>query len=256
MRKFLAIFLFFSFLSLSFAWNDCPFGEVNCTYPGKCGRYIDTNHNGICDHSEPAPTTNNIKPVEITNINISNLSIKEFCLMYNINVNIFIDKLKEFLENKLGIENVIDIKGSELKKLTIKEVCKIYNISPTLLISKLGVNVDEDTTFEELKDKYGITPKKAKEIIAECINEERYYNNELNITENTKIGYIIKTYDINPEDIINLAKELGGVYNNTETLNTNTTNTNKNNENIIDKILSLLFTYIDIKSLILKIIGG
>ena len=25
-------------------------------YPGACSRYVDTNNNGICDHSEPAPT--------------------------------------------------------------------------------------------------------------------------------------------------------------------------------------------------------
>ena len=31
---------------------DCPFGKVDCEYPGNCGRYIDTNANDICDHSE------------------------------------------------------------------------------------------------------------------------------------------------------------------------------------------------------------
>jgi hypothetical protein len=37
------------------AWDDCPFGEVNDTYPGKCGRYIDTDGDGICDLSQPSP---------------------------------------------------------------------------------------------------------------------------------------------------------------------------------------------------------
>ena len=32
--------------------SDCPRSEVNCEYPGNCGRYVDTNDNGICDHSE------------------------------------------------------------------------------------------------------------------------------------------------------------------------------------------------------------
>ena len=31
---------------------DCPYGEVNCTYPGNCGRFIDADNNDICDHSE------------------------------------------------------------------------------------------------------------------------------------------------------------------------------------------------------------
>ena len=38
-----------------YAWDDCPKGMVNDEYPGSCSRYIDTDENGICDHSEPAP---------------------------------------------------------------------------------------------------------------------------------------------------------------------------------------------------------
>ena len=34
--------------------TECPYGEVNDPYPGKCGRYIDENDNGICDNSEPS----------------------------------------------------------------------------------------------------------------------------------------------------------------------------------------------------------
>ena len=34
-------------------WNDCPYGKVNDTYPGDCGRYVDTDGDGICDHSQP-----------------------------------------------------------------------------------------------------------------------------------------------------------------------------------------------------------
>ncbi len=32
--------------------SDCPFGKVDCEYPGNCGRYIDLDANDICDHSE------------------------------------------------------------------------------------------------------------------------------------------------------------------------------------------------------------
>jgi hypothetical protein len=38
-----------------FAWEDCPFGEKDCPYPGLCGRYVDTDNDSICDHSQPAP---------------------------------------------------------------------------------------------------------------------------------------------------------------------------------------------------------
>ena len=31
---------------------DCPFDEVDCKFPGKCGNYIDRDKNQICDHSQ------------------------------------------------------------------------------------------------------------------------------------------------------------------------------------------------------------
>lgn len=53
------IWSFFLFLALSpfmaLAWDDCPLDIVNDPYPGNCGKYIDTDKNGICDHSEPNP---------------------------------------------------------------------------------------------------------------------------------------------------------------------------------------------------------
>jgi len=42
-------------ISTVVAWDNCPFGEINDTYPGNCGRYIDTDNDGICDLSQPAP---------------------------------------------------------------------------------------------------------------------------------------------------------------------------------------------------------
>lgn len=35
--------------------SNCPQGEINCAYPGNCGRYLDTNNDGICDDSQSAP---------------------------------------------------------------------------------------------------------------------------------------------------------------------------------------------------------
>lgn len=35
-----------------YAWNDCPYGLLNDPYPGQCPRYLDTNQDNICDHSE------------------------------------------------------------------------------------------------------------------------------------------------------------------------------------------------------------
>jgi len=35
-----------------YAWNDCPYGLLNDPFPGSCPRYVDTNHDDICDHSQ------------------------------------------------------------------------------------------------------------------------------------------------------------------------------------------------------------
>jgi hypothetical protein len=52
----LLIFLFsITFLVTAQPWNRCPFGEEDCPYPGDCGRYIDTNNDGICDLSQTKP---------------------------------------------------------------------------------------------------------------------------------------------------------------------------------------------------------
>lgn len=55
MNYILAVLLMFSLTVYS--WEDCPKGLVNDTYPGECGEYVDTNDNGICDHSEEMPAT-------------------------------------------------------------------------------------------------------------------------------------------------------------------------------------------------------
>lgn len=53
---YLSLFLLSTLQSQVFAWDDCPKNLVNDPYPGECGRYIDTNNDSICDHSQPEPT--------------------------------------------------------------------------------------------------------------------------------------------------------------------------------------------------------
>jgi len=50
------IFILMAFCSISiYAWDNCPYGLEDDLYPGECKRYIDTNGDGICDRSQPAP---------------------------------------------------------------------------------------------------------------------------------------------------------------------------------------------------------
>lgn len=57
MKKALLIIALFTLLTQprrAFAWNDCPRGLINDPYPGTDSNYIDTNNDGICDHSQAA----------------------------------------------------------------------------------------------------------------------------------------------------------------------------------------------------------
>ncbi|XRP96225.1 hypothetical protein ACO3UB_04590 [Methanocaldococcus sp. 16A] len=197
MKKLFTIFLLFTlftFLSLSFAWDDCPFGRVNCTYPGECGRYIDTNNNGICNHSEPAPTSLENPNIENNNINNTNVELTEEL-----------------------IDEYVNISGKELKLYTIKEICDKYGINPNCLKEKLKINVPEDTTFDEIKKTYGISPSDVKKAIVECMIEEGKI--KLNITQNKNISNLNNNLD------------------------------NKNSS-IIDKIISFLFSTINLRDLL------
>jgi len=50
------IFILIAFSSTSiYAWDNCPYGLEDDPYPGECKRYIDTDGDGICDRSQPAP---------------------------------------------------------------------------------------------------------------------------------------------------------------------------------------------------------
>ncbi len=45
------LFLVFFVINLISA-ADCPYGLVNDSYPGSCGRYVDSDGDGFCDLSE------------------------------------------------------------------------------------------------------------------------------------------------------------------------------------------------------------
>lgn len=54
------IFILIALSSISiYAWDNCPFGLEDDPYPGECKRYIDTDGDGICDRSQPAPEDRN-----------------------------------------------------------------------------------------------------------------------------------------------------------------------------------------------------
>jgi len=116
------------------AWDDCPSSEVLCE--GKCGLFVDTDSDGICDHSQLAPEDRNN--------------------------NIIIDT--ETME-----EEVHDlISGKDLKTKTVDEIAGIYRIDKTKYAKELpeyyGVNIKTTDSFQFLQDNYAVEPSIAKDI--------------------------------------------------------------------------------------------
>jgi hypothetical protein len=48
------------------AWDNCPKGLVNDPYPGRCGRYVDTNGDDICDLSQRKPVASTTTTLPLT----------------------------------------------------------------------------------------------------------------------------------------------------------------------------------------------
>jgi len=62
MKKIIFVLLLLALVpSSALAWDDCLHNEIDCSYPGDCVRYIDTDNDEICDHSQLAPEDRNNK---------------------------------------------------------------------------------------------------------------------------------------------------------------------------------------------------
>ncbi|MCK5475906.1 MAG: hypothetical protein KAI71_04980 [Candidatus Pacebacteria bacterium] len=70
MKKIIFVLLFLVLSPVTvLAWDDCPYNEIDCPIPGECNRYVDTDNDKICDHSQLAPEDRN---TEITNTQETN----------------------------------------------------------------------------------------------------------------------------------------------------------------------------------------
>lgn len=124
-------------------WNDCPYGEVNCD--GQCGRFVDTDNDGYCDHSQPAPE-DRVDANIVTSINIKQ--------GYNQGV---VDSFR-----------YDPIRGQELKIKTVKQVADVYKINAQNFADVLSdfykVTIKSTDNFQLLHDNYGLEPSVVKDI--------------------------------------------------------------------------------------------
>ena len=114
------------------AWSDCPVGEL-CE--SECELFVDTDNDGICDHSQPAPENREVAVLDT--------------------------------ETEEELHDLID--GRELKETkTVAEVAEIYEIDATEYAEALskyyGTNVKPNNAFQSLHDDYAIAPSIAKDI--------------------------------------------------------------------------------------------
>jgi len=119
-------------------WNDCPFGEVYCD--GQCGRFIDTDNDGYCDHSQPAPEDR-----------VGEDSI-----------------VKQDDENTQQDVDFDLISGQDLKTKTVAEIADIYEINAKDLAKALSdyynVKIKQSDDFQLMHDNYGLEPSVVKDI--------------------------------------------------------------------------------------------
>jgi len=117
----LAILAGFVFLpSATQAWDDCPYGMVNDTYPGSCPRYVDTDGDGICDHSQLPPeereassnSSSSQKTTSEGSLSIKNSPLKGVLITF---VAVFLAALVTELM----------VRGGRLKKITARYVWNI-----------------------------------------------------------------------------------------------------------------------------------
>ncbi len=122
-------------------WDDCPFEEINDTYPGNCERYIDTNQDDICDHSQEDPNLIDCAVLDETGT-----------------------------QENIEVVNYDLITGQEVKTKTVQEVADIYEIDANLFAEKIseyiGTKVIISDSFQLLHDNYGAEPSVVKDIAA------------------------------------------------------------------------------------------
>lgn len=179
MLKKLNIFLFFLFsvliifqlpsnhLSLAHTWDSCPFGLSNDPYPGECGRYIDTNQDGICDLSQPEPTIHDTT----NNPNQLNTNHEQD----NMTSNVFVPP-----EEK---EYSVEISGNRLRNMSITEIAQLWNIDAHQLLQALEENLllkadyHIENTINDLRIEMRFSPSLVK-MVAEELKTQNHSQTE------------------------------------------------------------------------------
>lgn len=153
MKKYsLILLLLFLFPMVGLAWDNCPYGEVNDPYPGKCSKYIDTDHDQICDLSQSAPENRIASAIKTEQkIEISKLTNNNKKMTYHL------VPISLFLIILYALSRIL-LKKKILNIITYKKIWNIlllitFLISGTLgvlLIIRINFNITAPTRFNAL----------------------------------------------------------------------------------------------------------
>ncbi|MFA5855954.1 MAG: hypothetical protein WC867_01240 [Candidatus Pacearchaeota archaeon] len=152
MKKIFLLLMIIFALPMVISWDDCSTGITNCSYPGICGSYTDSNKDSICDHSqeEPQLTREELDDL-ITGNDLKEKTVKEVANIYKIDPNIFSNELSNYLDKK----------------------------------------IEPDNTFQLLHDNYGLEPTIAKEIAINLSYGDKIFIEEV-ATSSEKDYYLLK----------------------------------------------------------------
>jgi len=130
----------------AYSWDNCPFGLEDDPYPGECNRYVDSDGDGICDLSQPAPEDR-----------------ENFI---SLNLDIINENTNEQHEEEFSVE----IEGTELKKMRIMDIASLWNIKADDLLNEivnkynLENNYNINNSINDLRQEYKFSPSQIKEI--------------------------------------------------------------------------------------------
>lgn len=157
-------------VSLAQAWDSCPFGLENDPYPGECGRYIDTNNDGICDLSQPEPVNN---PSDHSKELVKSDSSQN-------------NAVTSFEEEEYSVE----ISGSRLKTMTITEIAQLWGIDAHQLLNQLKENLRLEmdytinNTVDDLRAEMRFSPSLLKGVAENLKKQNTLQSKEPFLTKN------------------------------------------------------------------------
>jgi len=170
------LLLTLGFSAKALAWDDCPLGLENDPAPGECSKYVDTDNNDICDHSEPAPENRLTATIAVESK--SPTGTTSTTTLYD------------------DSESLPELSGKDLKTKTVADVADFYDIDAIKFQQELddflNVKVKQLDTFQLLHDNYGMEPSAVKDLVLNVKNNK--LNAEIVNTSKTPSAKSEKTY--------------------------------------------------------------